>query len=630
MARFWSGPGSDGFNLPDANTIASGPPPGTNPAVLGGRTPARWTMPFAGYSQPLLELPQNRIIRSALSYNAWLGEPIVNAASKLTIYLAFEKMILTVSSRCKEIPPWIPEDELPRYIMDYGEDKPSEIAAAYVKQKCLEALEYLDIQQFFQNEAFDILISGDGYVNIASNAIPAEEQEVWNADGKMDTVRKVEELRAKMLQDGRGPYNVYALQGLNPSAVWLYPDYAGRITHGKVVHLLGEGTWDLNLDNLIHLKAPTWNWVIYGVPHYISALKWIDIKFKFMDALFTNAQRYVSPREWLSVKGPATPEGGSLPPTEAQMTWADGILGAYMAGTPFVLPADWEFHYLGAEGKVLRVETLLEKTDDAIRTAAQVSRTFTSGAANVPAYATSKLQAGVMYKAINPLMNLTARAIEGRILQRICLMNGFFEEDGTLIAPKVEFRPLPIQGDDSVERKIQVLGAQGWLSPITAWEFEGLDPNLEMERILRAREGLGEPFRALAPDLSPSQSPDRFDEALDDIQERLNLLQNSRSNGHAKLMREVDTYLETSQSGNEVGAEASRVKLRQYLNEAKYLQQSDAQNRLDNAEDWKDQVLEQDDTLRSEDGRKRLGKLATVSVEVRNSKVVGPASGLVG
>ena len=94
MARFWTGPGSDGFNLPDSRSIAAGPPPGTNPALLGGRTPARWTMPFAGYSQPILELPQNRIIRTALAYNAWLGEPIVNAASKLTIYLAFEKMIL--------------------------------------------------------------------------------------------------------------------------------------------------------------------------------------------------------------------------------------------------------------------------------------------------------------------------------------------------------------------------------------------------------------------------------------------------------------------------------------------------------------------------------------------------------
>ena len=577
------------------------------------------TLPFSGYSQPLLEIPQNRIMRTALSYNAWLGEPIISSASKLTIYLAFETMLLTVTSRCKEIPKWIPEDELQRYIDDYGRDNPHEIAAAYVKQKCLELLELNNIQQFFENEMFDVLISGDGYVNIVTNALPEEEKEVWGAADKWDTIKKVEELKQKMRQDGRGDYNIYALQGLNPSAVWLYPDYAGRITHGKVVHLLGEGIWDLNLDNLIHLKSPTWNWVIYGIPHYISALRWVDIKFKFMDALYTNAQRYVTPREWLKIKGPESPDNkAALPPTDAQMEWAESILGAYISGVPFVLPDGWDWNYLGAEGKVLRVENLLEKTDDAIRTAAQVSRTFTSGAANVPAYATSKLQAGIMYKAIKPLTNLTARAIEGRLLLRFCLMRGFFEEDGTLIAPKVEFRPLPIQGDDSVEKKISTLGSFGWLSPITAWEMEGLDANTEMERINRARQGLGEPFRALAPDLSPDQSTDRFDETLEEIAERLDMLQHARSRGHKRLAAMADKFLGARKSGNVRLVEECATEFGKYLVEAQYLQKSDAKNRIDTTEEWEDQVKEQDSVLRDPVHKKKvLDRMATVKAEVR-------------
>lgn len=625
-AQFWTGKGA-GMGFPGAKDISAGPPPGMDPFKGGGRVPARWTHPFAGYNQPVLELPQNKSLRITLAINAWLGDPIINSASKLTIFLAFETMLLTVTSRCKTIPKWIPPEEVEKYRADYG-DNPGQIAAAYVKQKCLELVEYLDIKRFMEAEALDVLISGDGYVNIVTNALPEEEQAVWNAADKWDTIRRVNELKAKMMQDGRGPYQIYSLQGLNPSAVWLYPDYAGRITNGKVVHLLGEGVWDLNLDNLIHLKSYSWNWVVYGISHYISALKWVDIKFKMMDALYTNAQRYVTPREWLKIRGPEAPENkAALPPTEEQMRWADSILSHYNAGVPFVLPDGWDWAYLGAEGKVLRVENLLEKIDDAIRTGAQVSRTFTSGSANVPAYATSKLQAGIMYKAIKPLTEMAARAIEGRILQRFCLMNGFFEEDGTLIAPKVEFKTMPIQGDDSVEKKIQTLGALGLISPITAWEFEGIDPSLEIERINMARQGMVEPFRALAPDLSPSQTPDRFDELRDDVEsinEKLGMLEAAKARGHEKLISEVGKLLHDQKTGNAQGVERATREINRYLTQAHYLQRSDAENRLDHAEDWESQVYrmrEEAEVLQDPAHASVLDRAATVTAEVRNPVV---------
>jgi hypothetical protein len=548
-------------------------------------------MPYAGYNQPILELPQNRALRITLSVNAWLGEPIINSASKLTIFMALESLALTVSSKCKTIPKWIPEDRLQRYIAEYGADKPGDIAAAYVKQKCLELMEYLNAKSFFENEGLDVLVCGDGYVNIVSNAFPAEEQEIYNAPDGPATVKAVDQLKAKMIQDGRGDYNIYALQSLNPSAVWLYPDFAGRITHGKVVHLLGEGVWDLNLDNLIHLKPFTWNWVVYGVPHYISALKWVDIKFKFMDALYTNAARYVTPREWLKIKGPIAPENqAALPPTDAQMDWAVDIMANCNSGVPFVMPDGWDWNYLGAEGKVLRTEMLMEKIDDAIRTAAQVSRTFTSGAANVPAYATSKLQAGVMYKAIQPLKDMIARAIEGRILARFCIMNGFFEEDGTLVAPKVEFKTMPIQGDDSIEKKLQTLLQYNLLSPTTAWELEGIDPALEQERMARAAAGNMEPHRAISPDLSPSQTPDRFDELREEIEERLYLMNLSRAQGYKKLIGQVGRVLYDQKIGDWKDADLAAEDIAKYLVQASYLYRAGAKERLDTAIPWEEQV----------------------------------------
>ena len=577
-------------------------------------------MPFAGYAQPLLEIPQNKNLRIGLAVNAWLGEPIINCASKLTIFLAFEKMFLTVASSWKTIPAWFPEDKLEYYVSKYGAENPDKIVAAYVKQECLELCENLGVKSFFEGEALDTLVAGDGFINIATNALPEEEAEVLNAPDKMSTMKAAELLKKKMLQDGRGSYKIDTLQSLNPSAVWLYPDYAGRITHAKIVHLLGEGIWDINLNNLIHLKSFSWNWTIYGVSHYISALKWIDIKFKMMDALYVNAQRYISPREWLKITGPSTPEGGSLPPTDQQMDYAEQILELYNQGTPHVLPGGWEWMYLGAEGKVLNMEGMMEKTDDAIRTAAQVSRTFTSGSANVPAYATSKLQAGIMYKAVDPLKTIVSRAIEGRILHRFCKFNGWFEEDGTVIAPKVEFKTLPIQGDDSVERMIETLGQFSLISPQTAWEFVGIDPALEMDRINMARQEMVEPFRAITPDYSPSQSPDRYDDTSDMetmIEEKLRLINSSRAKGHKKITDLITQIALNRQAGMDVIT--MEKELGKYLTQAAYLRKADARVRLDSTEEWEDQIRDTHEALVDPDRKEEVERSAVITDEVRST-----------
>jgi len=613
---FWLGQGG-GAGFPSTSTIASGPPPGTNPALLGGRSPARWTYPFAGYGQPLLEIPQNRFSRIGLAINAYLGEPIITTSTKLIIFLAFEQMQITVPGifKLSKIPDWIPKEDADRFSQDYGND-PVKIAQAYVKQKCLELNEYLNLKAFFQGIALDMWTSGDGFVNICSNATPEEELEIWNEPDRRRVMQKVQELKAKMAQpsDGRGSYGIYACQALNPSAVWLYPDWAGRITHAKVVHLLGEGVWDLNLNNLIHMKAFTFPWVVYGIPAYISALKWVDIKYRIMDAMYVSAKRYITPREWLTIQGPESENKASLPPTNEQMDWAAQIIGAYTSDTPFVLPAGWNWNYLGAEGKVLKVEGLIEKCDDEIRTACGVSRTFTSGAANVPAYATSKLQAGVMYKQLREVQEAAARAIEGSILQRFCLFNGFFADDGTLIAPKVMFKTLPIQGDDSVEKKIETLGQFGWLSPQTAWEFEGMDGYQEHVRINQARMDMVEPWVALAPDLPPDQSPDRF---MDNPGARETITE-ARRYGYFNLRHKINNMLDSMYSvGGKAGQKAAESGLRslgRYLTEATLLLHSDAKQRMETYMDWEDQLKSQAESLKDKDA---LNEAAGIREEVK-------------
>ena len=621
-SKVWLGKEA-GFSM--QGTAPPGPPMDFDPLHRGGRTAARWTLPYAGYNQPLLELPQNKFLRIALAVNAWMGEPIINNAAKLTLALALERMNITVTSISKDWPKWFPKEEKDRW-----GDKPSIGVAAYVKQKLLELCEYLDMQTFWKEEGLDLFTSGDGFVNIATNALPAEEKFIWDAPSKPEMAKRVEMLKKKMLSDGRGDYQICALQSLNPSACWLYPDYTGRIVNAKVVHLLGEGVWDVNLDNLIHIKCfATFPWVIYGISHFISSLRWVDIKFKVMDAVYVSANRFINPREYLKIVGPIDPNTkAELPPLETQMVWAEQILSSYNANVPFALPSGWEWEFVGAEGKVLKVENLIEKIDDQIRTSAMVSRTFTSGSANVPAYATSKLQAGVMYKVIEPTQEKIARAIEGRILSRFLLFNGFFEDDGqTLVSAKVEFDTLPIQGDDSLENKIQILYDRGLLSKHTAWEFEGMDPVLEFDRMLREAKGDIEPFRATAPDLSPDQTTDRFNAAMTAYK----LSQATKARGHEKLLGAMNRFIHADFNDNKESIEKEFYNVNRYLVECAGVMHGDfnhAKNRLDHAVDYEDQVMKTVERMKEikSDEDKLKDDPANVTTYITKGEVNGKAS----
>jgi hypothetical protein len=82
----------------------------------------------------------------------------------------------------------------------------------------------------------------------------------------------------------------------------------------------------------------------------------------------------------------------------------------------------------------------------------------------------------------------------------------------------------------------------------------------------------------------------------------------------------VDSFLESYSNGDKLSQQEAERQLRRYLTQATYLQKSDARTRLDNAEDWRDQVYEQTEVLNNTtEGKKILDKSATVSCEVRAS-----------
>lgn len=547
-------------------------------------------------------MPQTKITRIAAATEAWLKEPIVNASSKLMNSLAFENMNLPVhTSDWDRMPPFIPEAEQPRWQAMYG-DQFGQMASAYVKHKCLQLAKALRLKRFTNDEGLDHVVTGDAFFNIASNMTPAEEAMAWNSSNSQELVANVAKLQQLRLRSGRSPdWKLLCLQSLNPSATWIYPDSMGRIQSGRLVHMAGEGVFPLAISNLVQLKAAGFGWTIYGVSHYISALQWINIKFKLMEALFVSSKRYVTPREWLQIQGPMSAEKAMLPPTNQQMDYAAEILANSDGGIPYALPGGWEWKMLGAEGKMLKVEDLLEKVDNMIRTTSQVSPTFVGGGWEVPAFATSKLQAGVMQKASRPMKDCFQEAYEDQVFGRYCLFNGYFNMDGTVIAPTVEFTTLPIQGDDSIEKKIATLAPIGYISPFTAWEMEGMDPVQEMQRIFDARQGLLEPTNVLPQGWGPGGDPQRFYPQAQNPQGMAAEYKAVGSSGHAKLFNALNVMLRKArEGGDERGLDRAERQIGQYLTQAAFLMRSSMRVTPDNV---KDVMAEEKEILLEHNGK---------------------------
>ena len=596
---------STGYN----QSVYTGPPAGFDPATAGGRVPSRWTWPFYGYTQPILEMPQNKIARISAALDAWLGEPILNTSSKLTVGLTFENMNLTVRhSMWTETPPWIPERERGYWEAEYGENF-REMASAYVEKQCWKLVKKLSIMRFIADVGMDMVLSGDGYVNIASNCTPAEESPIYLASDAEELAAAVNNLRDQRIQSGRSPeYKILALQGLNPSACWLYPDFTGRIVDAKVIHTMGEGNYSIDLNNLLHFKADGFNWTVYGVSSYIAALQWVNIKFKLMEAMYLNASRYVTPREWMTVRGPKSAEGAELPPTEQQMDWVQYILQYYASGQPFAMPSGWDWNMMGAEGKVLKIEGLLEVCNDAIRTAAQISPTFASGSAKVPAFATTKLQVGMMDKSRNKLKGICSEALEGGVFNRFVTMNGWFDVDGEPLSPSVQFFTRPIQGDDTTEKRIATLGPMGYLSPQTAWEMVGLDGTQEYQRILEARKGLIRTGNVTSPTMSPENDPQRFIDP-----EVVPLAQAMKARGHKFVMGATDKMLARCYTnwGTQSELDKAVKTVQKYVTQAQYLVH--AQNNGISMD-------EQEEVMRENNGKgSTLTKFGSITREVRAS-----------
>lgn len=164
-----------------------------------------------------------------------------------------------------------------------------------------------------------------------------------------------------------------------------------------------------------------------------------------------------------------------------------------------------------------------------------------------------------------------ARMLMARVFRRYCEMRGFFEEDGTVITPKVEFRTFPIQGDDSTEKKITALGQLGMISSITAWELEGIDAGVEFERIQSSRQELAEPWRAVPYNFDPGSGPPQMFDAKDVWNQQR--LQMARRIGLDALSSSLERLHVAIQSKDDKAALSQYNEVCRYSAQTSYLRQ---------------------------------------------------------
>ena len=75
-----------------------------------GKVFQKWMYPFRGYSQPILEVPSNRVQRYLLAFEYYTSDPICNASTKMKAEFALGGLNFDVMIDEDEWPDWTPEE----------------------------------------------------------------------------------------------------------------------------------------------------------------------------------------------------------------------------------------------------------------------------------------------------------------------------------------------------------------------------------------------------------------------------------------------------------------------------------------------------------------------------------------
>lgn len=138
------------------------------PAGASRRVFQRWTMPFRGYSMPLLEIPSNRIMRYTTCFTYYTSEDIVNSALNMKISFALANHEIHVEIDSDEVPIWMPLDEIPdQSLVPPAARTPNRVyIGQHIKQKLENLKEKLDVDRWNQNYWLEAGIYGDAFANI--------------------------------------------------------------------------------------------------------------------------------------------------------------------------------------------------------------------------------------------------------------------------------------------------------------------------------------------------------------------------------------------------------------------------------------------------------------------------------
>jgi len=363
-----------------------------------------------------------------------------------------------------------------------------QVVSDYIRHQCEDLTELLDLRKFGIDQARESMIHGDSFAN------------------------RVEQITER-LDDGKEhkKNNIIALQGLNPTAVWIERNDFGQVVRMFVTPPAGVGqSTDLDLERALHVRWLGPDYATYGIPQTLNALKVLLVKDAYQSAAQASAERFALPVRMLKygvlVRGR---EGGPIA-TEKMKQAAISAIESYdpTTGQTMVAPFHWDLQLVGAERELVRITEEIEALNKRILAALGMPSAFLFG--DWTNFATAKVQfSGLMLK-LKTLQADMSRVLEQRIFRRFCEIRGYRDLDSRVIVPKVSWRRASLESDESIfdfvvaAAQIPGFASMRTLRQMVGWDPEAEEQHLDAEAIVTARR------RALVLEQFPSEAPQKM------------------------------------------------------------------------------------------------------------------------
>ena len=466
-------------------------------ATSSGRVLQNWVVPGTMYNRemPILENPSKRVRRSTMSLKYFMLDDVCGPAIRALVQFEFGKGFdVSCFYASEDKPDWLSD-----YYVDimskldaYSGSPVSKAVSEFIVSETSDLINDTDLEDRIQEMFQESLIHGDGYIHIVDNWPPETVEEIKKLFDNGD-IQRYKILRSET-ENRYGKYVVSDLQLLNTTAVnVLRNDFGETIKisikkKSAIFSMLGDQ--EVPLINMLvsRYQGPSYN--TYGFPITTNALFALQVKEALYSALKAFGDRYALPVKLIKVGQMAKDNGVEYPlVSEAMLSQAQSWLEKYdpKQGTGGAVPFYWDLSYTGTEGKMPRLEKMLEKLDKSIITAMDIPATFLNG--DWANYATAKVQFEGLVLKMNPYRRRQKKMVEGKLFKRLSIMRGWLDTSDNLVVPVMDWKDIDLGSKDSLRAlivsllQLRLKGFEPVVSMKTARERLGFDNRIEKTNI---------------------------------------------------------------------------------------------------------------------------------------------------